>query len=154
MIARRSLLSANRRQWRCLSAPSREDRPVDVAIYGASGFTGKLVAEYFHKVYGSSSDVKWALAGRSKDKLERVRRDLGISADVPLLVADSNDTESMTQLAQRSKVVLTTVGPYQLYGNELVEVCAANGTDYVDLCGEPNWMHGIFRNSQALFGTF
>lgn len=142
MLARRTI-QLYRRQARCLSVQSREDRPVDIAIYGATGFTGKLVVEYFSKVYGPSSGIKWALAGRNQEKMQHVCSELGVAPDVPLLVADAKDANSMTKLAQQSKVVLTTVGPYQLYGNELIEACAVNGTDYVDLCGEPNWMHGM-----------
>lgn len=121
----------------------REDRPVDVAVYGATGFTGRLVVEYFNKVYGPSSGVKWALAGRNKDKMQQLCVELGVSSDVPIITVDATNRATVRDLARASKVVLTTVGPYQLYGNELVDACATNGTDYVDLCGEPNWMHGM-----------
>ena len=115
---------------------------LDIIIYGATGYTGRLVCEYMWQQYGHDvSSVNWAMAGRSLDKLEQVRDELGISSGVPLIVADASSTSSMDSLAQRAHVVATTVGPYQLYGSDLVRACAESGTDYVDLCGEPAWMH-------------
>lgn len=117
-------------------------KELDIIIYGATGYTGRLVCEYMWQQYGHDvSSVNWAMAGRSLDKLEQVRDELGISSGVPLIVADASSTASMDSLAQRAHVVATTVGPYQLYGSDLVRACAENGTDYVDLCGEPAWMH-------------
>ncbi len=115
-------------------------KPHDLIVFGATGFTGRLVAEYLHTTYGVGRDVKWAMAGRSLDKLRRVRDELGIGEDLPLLVADASDTAALKKLVAQTRVVITTVGPYQLYGNELVAACAEAGTDYVDLCGEPGWM--------------
>jgi short subunit dehydrogenase-like uncharacterized protein len=115
-------------------------KPHDLIVFGATGFTGRLVAEYLHTTYGVGRDVKWAMAGRSLDKLQKVRDELGIGEDLPLLVADASDTAALKKLVAQARVVITTVGPYQLYGNELVAVCAEAGTDYVDLCGEPGWM--------------
>lgn len=119
----------------------KADRKFDVIVFGATGFTGRLVAEYLQKEYGSL--VKWAMAGRSASKLESVRNEMGIAGDIPLITADSADAASLSALASLTKVVLTTVGPYQLYGTDLVGACVANGTDYVDLCGEPAWMRDI-----------
>lgn len=117
-------------------------KELDIIIYGATGYTGRLVCEYMWQQYGHDvSSVNWAMAGRSLDKLEQVRDELGISSGVPLIVADASSTSSMDSLAQRAHVVATTVGPYQLYGSDLVRACAESGTDYVDLCGEPAWMH-------------
>lgn len=117
-------------------------KELDIIIYGATGYTGRLVCEYMWQQYGHDvSSVNWAMAGRSLDKLEQVRDALGISSGVPLIVADASSTSSMDSLAQRAHVVATTVGPYQLYGSDLVRACAESGTDYVDLCGEPAWMH-------------
>jgi len=113
-------------------------REFDVVVFGATGFTGRLVAEYLDGQYGS--DVSWAMAGRSQDKLESVRDEMGVSKDVVLIVADSSDPASLDAMAARTKSVCTTVGPYQLYGDGLVEACVKAGTDYVDLCGEPPWM--------------
>ena len=115
-------------------------KPHDLIVFGATGFTGRLVAEYLNTTYGVGRDVKWAMAGRSLDKLKRVRDELGIGEDLPLLVADASDTAALKKLVAQTRVVITTVGPYQLYGNELVAACAEAGTDYVDLCGEPGWM--------------
>jgi short subunit dehydrogenase-like uncharacterized protein len=113
-----------------------ESREFDIIVYGATGYTGRLVAEYLKDKTG----LKWAMAGRSLSKLEEVRDLIGAAVDTPLIVADASDPASLDAMAKRAKVVLTTVGPYQLYGNELVAACVANGTDYTDLCGEPAWM--------------
>ncbi len=116
------------------------NRELGIVVYGATGYTGKLVAEYLNRQYGVGGNVPWAIAGRSLEKLEAVREELGLSADLPLVLADAGDPISITSLAEQARVVLTTVGPYQLYGDDLVAACAAAGTDYVDLCGEPAWM--------------
>ena len=113
-----------------------ESREFDVIVYGATGYTGRLVAEYLKDKAG----LKWAMAGRSEDKLAEVRDLIGAAAYTPLIVADASSAASLDDMVKRAKVVLTTVGPYQLYGNELVAACVANGTDYTDLCGEPAWM--------------
>ena len=112
----------------------------DIIVYGASGFTGRLVAEYLNKQYGNGQDVSWAMAGRSEEKLASVRDEMGLPGDTPLVVADANDKQSLTDMCNSAKVILTTVGPYQLYGEDLVAACVESGTDYVDLCGEPVWM--------------
>ncbi len=117
------------------------DRELGIIVYGASGYTGRLVCEYLNNQYGVGGDVSWAMAGRSREKLEQVRDEMGIPADVPLIVANASDPASIDTMVQRAQVVLTTVGPYQLYGSDLVRACAEAGTDYVDLCGEPTWMH-------------
>ncbi len=111
-----------------------------ILIYGATGYTGRLVAEYLSQEYASDSDLRWAMAGRSQSKLEAVRDEIGAPAGTPLVVADTGDADSLRAMAERTRVVLTTVGPYQLYGSDLVRICAETGTDYVDLCGEPAWM--------------
>ena len=113
-------------------------REFDIIVFGASGFTGRLVAEYLAETYPAG--VRWAMGGRNHDKLAAVRDEIGAPKDTPLVVCDSDDKASLEAMVRSTKVVLTTVGPYQLYGNELVAACAAHGTDYVDLCGEPAWM--------------
>ncbi|WP_321323547.1 saccharopine dehydrogenase NADP-binding domain-containing protein [uncultured Parasphingorhabdus sp.] len=121
----------------------------DVIIYGSTGYTGRLVAEYMAQQYGIGEDApKWAMAGRSLEKLEEVRDLIGAPKDTPLVVADSDDAASIDMMASRTKVVLTTVGPYQLYGDELVAACVKNGTHYVDLCGEPGWMRAMIDQHQ------
>ncbi len=113
----------------------------DIILWGATGFTGQLVAEYLLKQYGTQADLRWAMAGRSQAKLEQVRQQLGQqAAEIPLLQADSNDRASLDALVSQTRVVLTTVGPYALYGSELVAACLAAGTDYCDLTGEVPWM--------------
>jgi short subunit dehydrogenase-like uncharacterized protein len=122
----------------------------DIIVYGATGFTGRLVAEYLAKEYASDTSIKWAMAGRSADKLVQVRDEIGAPSTTPLVVADANDAASMQAMVARTRCILTTVGPYQLYGSDLVALCAKSGTDYVDLCGEPVWMrHMIDANLQA-----
>jgi short subunit dehydrogenase-like uncharacterized protein len=127
----------------------KSNRELDIVVYGATGFTGRLVAEYLNNQYGVNGEVVWAMAGRSLSKLEQVRDEMEISNDVPLVVADSSDIDSINAMVERTAVVCTTVGPYQLYGNELVAACAAAGTDYVDLCGEPGWMHKMIGAHSA-----
>ena len=121
----------------------------DVIIYGASGYTGRLVAEYMQKQYGAGGDVSWAMAGRSEEKLAAVRDEIGVSSDIPLVVADAADPAQVKAMAERAKCICTTVGPYQLYGEPLVAACAETGTDYVDLCGEPGWMHDMINKYDA-----
>jgi len=112
----------------------------DIVVYGASGFTGRLVAEYLAQRYGVGGELSWAMAGRDAAKLASVRDEIGAPANTPLLVADVGDAASLKAMVDRAKAVITTVGPYQLYGEPLVAACAAAGTDYLDLCGEPAWM--------------
>ncbi|SFI73952.1 trans-acting enoyl reductase family protein [Caulobacter sp. UNC279MFTsu5.1] len=118
----------------------------DVIVHGASGFTGRLVAEHLAKHH---PDVRWTMSGRSADKLAAVRDEIGASADTPLIVADADDPASLRAMVQRTKAVLTTVGPYQLYGSDLVAACAEAGTDYLDLCGEPAWMRQMIDAHEA-----
>ncbi|MDB3867761.1 saccharopine dehydrogenase NADP-binding domain-containing protein [Gammaproteobacteria bacterium] len=117
------------------------DKSFDVVIYGATGFTGKLVVEYMQEKYGNDESVSWAIAGRSKEKLIAVSEDLKLGPNVPHLLVDSNDTDSIVSMVQQAQCVLTTVGPYQLYGANILQQCVIHGVDYVDLCGEPGWMH-------------
>ena len=112
----------------------------DLIVYGATGYTGRLVAEHLARQYGVGGEVKWAMAGRSQAKLEAVRDEIGAPKDTPLVVADAADPAQLDAMVRRAKAVITTVGPYQLYGNELVAACAKAGTDCLDLSGEPNWM--------------
>ncbi|MBL9067290.1 MAG: saccharopine dehydrogenase NADP-binding domain-containing protein [Sphingopyxis sp.] len=116
-------------------------RDLDIIVYGATGFTGRLVAEYLaHQYKGRKDAPKWAMAGRSLAKLAEVRDLIGADEATPLIVADASDPASLDKMAASTQVVLTTVGPYQLYGSELVAACVRAGTAYADLCGEPGWM--------------
>jgi short subunit dehydrogenase-like uncharacterized protein len=121
----------------------------DIVVYGATGFTGQLVAEYLAANYRGDRELKWAMAGRSLDKLASVRDAIGAPADTPLIVADAGDPASLKAMVDQTRSVLTTVGPYQLYGSELVAACAASGTDYLDLCGEPVWMRQMIDAHEA-----
>ena len=121
----------------------------DIVVYGATGFTGQLVAEYLAAQYKGDANLKWAMAGRSKDKLAAVRDAIGAPDDTPLIVADSGDVASLKAMVGQAKSVITTVGPYQLFGNELIATCAEIGTDYLDLCGEPVWMLQMIEKHEA-----
>jgi short subunit dehydrogenase-like uncharacterized protein len=115
-------------------------RDFDLIVYGATGYTGGLIAEYLATSYRGEDAPSWAMAGRSIDKLEKVCAEIGAPDDLPLLKADAADPASLRAMCERAAVIITTVGPYQRYGSELVAACAATGTGYVDLCGEPAWM--------------
>ena len=121
------------------------DKSVYVVIYGATGFTGKLVVEYMQEKYGKEEGISWAIAGRSEEKLNSVREELKVGSNVPQLLVDSNDKDSIASMVQQTKCVLTTVGPYQLYGANILQQCVIHGVDYVDLCGEPGWMHEMIN---------
>ncbi|MGA2011765.1 MAG: saccharopine dehydrogenase NADP-binding domain-containing protein [Solirubrobacteraceae bacterium] len=122
------------------AAPAREH---DVVIFGASGFTGELTAEYLTRA-GASAGTRWALAGRNRARLEAVRSRLAAidpsAAGLALLVADVGDPGAIRRVAESTRVVITTVGPYIHHGEPLVAACAAAGTDYVDLTGEPEFV--------------
>lgn len=127
-------------------ADSRTDRTFDVVVYGATGFTGELTAAYLAE--HAPAGCRWALAGRNRRKLEAVRSRLAQKnpdcADLPLLHADSSDPESLAAVAAATRVLITTVGPYLLYGEPLVKACAEAGTDYVDLTGEPEFVDAMY----------
>src|SRR6185503_4707330 len=114
-----------------MNAPSSREH--DIVLFGATGFTGGLTAEYL--AAHAPADVRWALAGRNRSKLESLRDRLG--TDVPLLIADIGDEDSLRAVAESAKVVATTVGPYLNYGEPLVAACTKAGTDYADITGEP-----------------
>jgi len=121
----------------------------DIIVYGATGFTGQLVVEYLATRYRGDDELKWAMAGRSLDKLAGVRDAIGAPAGTPLIVADASDSTSLQAMIDQTRLVISTVGPYQLYGNELVAACAGSGTDYIDLCGEPVWMRQMIDKHEA-----
>jgi short subunit dehydrogenase-like uncharacterized protein len=121
----------------------------DIVVYGATGFTGQLIAEYLAAHYTGKDDPKWAMAGRSKEKLAAVRDAIGAPKDTSLIVADAGDPASLKAMVDQTKSVITTVGPYLLYGNELLAACVAAGVDYFDLCGEPIWMRQKIDQHEA-----
>ena len=124
-------------------------REFDIIVYGSTGYTGRLVAEYLANEYKDDADLKWAMAGRSENKLAQVRDEIGAPSATPFVIADAEDPASLKAMAERASCIITTVGPYQLYGEPLVAACVEAGTDYVDLCGEPNWMHAMMMNVNA-----
>lgn len=132
----------------------------DVIVWGATGFTGQLVADYLLHSYGlpATDDapaiegkypevVRWAIAGRNAAKLAALQERLGVA--VPTVIADSDDEASLVELVERTTVVLTTVGPYAQYGSKLVAACAASGTHYCDLTGEVQWMRKMIDQHQG-----
>ena len=121
----------------------------DFVIYGATGFTGKLVVEYAINQYASNNEISWAIAGRNNEKLEHVQEKYNLPSNIGKIVVDSNDQNSIDEMVSQTKCVLTTVGPYQLYGEKIVKTCISTGTDYVDLCGEPGFMHKIISECSA-----
>jgi short subunit dehydrogenase-like uncharacterized protein len=127
---------------------TKADRPFDIIVYGATGYTGRLVAEYLAHHY-KGKGPKWAMAGRSAAKLAEVRDLIGAPADTPLIVADADDPASLAAMAGQARVIITTVGPYQLYGEPLLSACVDAGTDYADLCGEPVWMRQMIDKYHA-----
>ncbi len=117
------------------------DTSFDIVVFGATSFVGQILCRYLWQRHGAGREVKWALAGRSRAKLEQVRGQLGHGAQaLPLLVADAADENALRAVCQQTRVVISTVGPYALYGSPLVKVCAETGTDYCDLTGEVAWM--------------
>src|SRR5258707_3243024 len=121
----------------------------DIIVYGATGFTGQLVAEYLAQHYTGKSDPKWAMAGRSLEKLASVRDAIGAPADTSLIQADASDPASLKAMVDQAKSVISTVGPYQFYGSDLLAACVNSGTDYFDLCCEPVWMRQIIDPHEA-----
>jgi short subunit dehydrogenase-like uncharacterized protein len=124
-------------------------REFDAIVFGSTGYTGRLVAAYLLKTYGAAGTVTWAMAGRSKDKLAAVRDEIGAPASLPLVVADSGDAASLEAMCKRAAVIISTAGPYQLYGSNLVAACAKTGTDYVDLTGESHWIAQMMAAHEA-----
>ena len=120
------------------SATSRSDRRYDVVVFGATSFVGQILCSYLVTRHGTTGDLAWAIAGRSASKLAEVAAETG--ADVDQIIADASDEAAMAELVADTRVVVSTVGPYALYGSALVAAAAAAGTDYCDLTGEPQWM--------------
>ena len=116
-------------------------RKYDLVVWGATSFTGKLVTEYLFNKYGSSK-IKWAIAGRNLDKLEKVRSQVA-DENIPIFIADSFDEESLSKFVKKTRVVCSTVGPYSLYGTKLVKLCVENNTNYCDITGEAHWIRTL-----------
>ena len=128
-----------------------KDREYDLVLFGANGYTGRLVAQHLAGRQAGGARLRWALAGRSAGRLAALRAEIG-APGVPLMVADTGDPPSLLAMAKSAAAVITTVGPYQLYGSGLVAACTASGTDYLDLCGEPGWMRAMIEEHSAEAG--
>lgn len=119
------------------------ERDYDVVLYGASGFTGKQTVEYFAR-HPQGGSLRWAIAGRSRQKLEAVRDQVGgPAAKADILVAESHDEQGIHEIVSRTRVMLTTAGPYALYGAGIVDACVRFGTHYVDITGETTWVRDL-----------
>ena len=128
----------------------KDKRSYDIVIWGASGFTGKLVCQYLMKNYGVGigSAFRWTIAGRNHLKLETISKDLKLNdpEKMSILIGDSFDLESLKSITSKTKVILTTVGPYSLYGSAMVEACIQTQTHYCDLTGETPFIHHSINN--------
>ncbi|NUK44942.1 saccharopine dehydrogenase NADP-binding domain-containing protein [Streptomyces lunaelactis] len=129
----------------------RTERPYDIVLFGATGFVGALTAEYL--AAHAPDGCRWAVAGRSREKLELLRERLAAinpdCAELPLIQADADDPGTLRELAESTRVVATTVGPYVWYGEPLVAACAEAGTDYADLTGEPEFVDLMYVRHDA-----
>ncbi|TDR22548.1 saccharopine dehydrogenase family protein [Marinicella litoralis] len=126
-----------------------QDKIHDVVIFGATSFVGQLICEYMVHQF-SAKDLSWALAGRSESKLKALKSQLGAAAnDLPLILADANDLKALKNMCQQAKVVVSTVGPYDLYGETLIQACAETGTDYCDLTGEAHWISKMLEKYES-----
>ncbi|MFF9407659.1 saccharopine dehydrogenase family protein [Streptomyces anandii] len=130
-----------------MSRLKRTDRPYDVVLFGATGFVGTLTAEYL--AAHAPDGLRWAIAGRSEARLRELRERLPGGESVAVLRADVADPASLGALARQTRVLATTVGPYVTYGEELVAACADNGTDYLDLTGEPEFVDLVYVRHDA-----
>jgi short subunit dehydrogenase-like uncharacterized protein len=122
----------------------------DLVVFGATSFVGKILCRYLWEEFGAHGELKWCAAGRSIEKLEELRSSLGSSAaSLPLAVADAADEAALRMLCASTRVVVSTVGPYALYGEPLIKVCADSGTDYCDLTGEVQWIRRMLQRYEG-----
>ena len=122
----------------------------EVVVFGATSFVGQILARYLLDTFGVDGDLRWAIAGRSSAKLATLKQDLGGAADsLPVLLADADDEVALAAMCEQAKVVISTVGPYALYGSPLVKICAETGTDYCDLTGEVQWIRRMIQAHEA-----
>lgn len=124
----------------------KQQKEFDLMIYGATSFVGKIMVRYLASL--SQEEFTWAIAGRSKAKLNDLKTELGLQ-NIPYFVADASDEQALGALCERANVIVTTVGPYALYGETLVKLCAQSGTDYLDLTGEPQWIKAMLDKYEA-----
>ncbi|OEY67620.1 saccharopine dehydrogenase family protein [Marinobacter sp. X15-166B] len=122
----------------------------DLVVFGATSFVGQIVAAYLLRTHGVGQQVKWAIAGRSATKLTRLKEQLGAAAEgLPVVVADAKDPASLVQLCEQTRVLVSTVGPYALYGEPVIKACVETGTDYCDLTGEVQWIRRMIETYEA-----
>jgi len=122
----------------------------DVIVFGATSFVGQILAQYLTNQFGLDGELKWAAAGRSKSKLESVKKELGTAAaNLSLFVANAEDEAALLELCQQTRVIVSTVGPYALYGEPMVKACVESGTDYCDLTGEVQWIRRMVTKYQT-----
>ena len=137
-----------------LGIKPRDSRKYDAIVYGATGYTGGLLAKYFAKQYSLGKSLKWAIGGRSQARLQAVKDELVKThpemKDLDLVVANSSSASELEAMCRDTKVVMSTVGPYTLYGTTLVNACAVYGTDYVDITGEFDWVRDNVVNFQEM----
>lgn len=120
---------------------TKTDTPYDIVVFGATSFVGQILAGYLFDTYGVGKDVRWAIGGRSESKLSTLKQSLGKgAAKLPMVVADANDESALKVMCDQARVIISTVGPYALFGEPLVKICAQTGTDYCDLTGEVQWI--------------
>lgn len=113
----------------------------DLVVFGATSFVGQILTRYLLETYGVGGSVQWAIAGRSESRLKTLKQELGQNADaLPVILADAADEAALQTMCNQTRVIISTVGPYALYGEPLVKACVASGTDYCDLTGEVQWI--------------
>src|SRR5205807_1293764 len=138
------------------SRKTMSDRKYDVVLYGASGFTGKQTVQYF-AAHADPSQVRWAIAGRNRQALEAAKAHVGIKASaIDILVADAQDQDALDKIASQTRVLLSTAGPFAVYGTKVVDVCVRFGTHYVDITGETPWVKDLidrYQERAAASGT-
>lgn len=116
-------------------------RKYDIVLFGATSFVGEILTAYMLEQHPLDGELKWAVAGRSENKLEQLKASFGVeAATLPIIVADTRDEVSIDALVSTTKVIISTVGPYALYGEPVIKSCVSHGTDYCDLTGEPQWI--------------
>ena len=129
-------------------------RQYDIILFGATSFVGQILTGYLLEQHPCGGDVKWAIAGRSESKLEKLQLSFGEAASaLPIIVANADDISAMEALVESTKVVISTVGPYALFGEPLIQACVAKGTDYCDLTGEPQWIKKMVDRYEAAAKT-
>lgn len=127
---------------------TKDTRQFDIIVYGATSFVGQILVEYLAQYTNKNTSryndetITWAIAGRSEEKLQSLKSKVGLE-DISYFVADASDLTALTQLANKTKVIITTVGPYALYGETMLRACVDTGTDYCDLTGEPQWIKAM-----------